>query len=175
MQDIYASVDLYQVLRNSHDSKMITILGEIMIGIPAQILNDGRIGLRAYNVMESFSNDLEQAVLRAVEDLQTCSHKRRQALAWLPEHPVYVYNNFSFYTDEQRWKLVRYYTPILNKHLSVVSMSDHPVSFNFGEGGYNIAVCIDSFRGRKDSTRVPLELFIALLGLKHPEEVLSEE
>jgi hypothetical protein len=171
----YGELELYEILRNSLDLKMPERLGTIMTGIPGRLLKNGYVGLDERSVIEVFSNDLNEAVHRAAADLRSDEQKKQQALVWVRDHPVYEWNSISLYTSEQESRLIDYYTPLLEKHNMFSTNTPLSFGFNFSDGGYLIAVLIDHFGGRKETTRVPLEIFIELLGLKRPEQVLSEE
>ena len=171
----YSELDLYETLRNSLDHKLPERLGAIMTGIPGRLLKNGYVGLDERKVMEVFTNDLKEAVDKATTDLRSDEQKKRQALTWVRDHPVYEWNYISLYTSEQQSRLMAYYTPLLEKHSLFATATRFSFGFNFGDGGYLIAAVIDHFRGREKTTRVPLEIFIELMGLKRPEEVLAED
>ena len=171
----YSSLGLYDLLRNSLDHKLAEKLGAVMTGIPGKLLKNGWVGLDERKVMEVFTRDLDEAVHKATEDLRSDDQKKRQALVWVRDHPVYEYENMSLYTSEQESRLVTYYTPHLKKHKIFTTPTPLSFGFHFGDGGYLISVSIDDLSGRKEPSRVPLEIFIELLGLKRPEDVLAEE
>jgi hypothetical protein len=172
--EAYSELGLYAILRNSLEHRLVEQLGTVMIGIPGRLLKNGWVGLDERNVLDVFIKDLLEAVHKAAQDLRSDEHKKRHALAWVRDHLVYEWKSISLYTSEQQSELMEYYTPFLKKHIP--SAIDDPFSFgfNFGDGGYFISVLIDNVGGREGSSRVPLEIFIELLGLKRPEDVLSE-
>ena len=169
----YSELGLYAILRNSLDHRMVEKLGTVMIGIPGRLLKNGWVGLDEGKVIDVFTKDLQDAVDKAAQDLRSDEHRKRYALAWLRDHPVYESKSICLYTSEQLWQLVGYYQPILEKHFPCGT--DDPLSFglNFGDGGYLITVLFGHVGGREETSRVPLEIFIELLGLKRPEEVLG--
>jgi hypothetical protein len=171
----YSELGLYTILQNNLDHRLVEKLGTVMIGIPGRLLKNGWVGLDERKVIDVFTKNLEDAVKKAAMDLRSDEHKKRHALAWLRDHPVYECKSTTLYTSRQQWELVKYYQPLLQKHIPFAAATPLSFGFNFGDGGYFIAVLIDNFCGREETSRVPLEIFIELLGLKRPEEVLSEQ
>jgi hypothetical protein len=169
----YSELGLYDILRNNLDYRMAEKRGTVVIGIPGRLLKNGWVGLDERKVIDVFTKDLQDAVKKAAEDLRSDEHKRRHALTWLRDHPVYEFSSISLYTSEQQSDLVGYYGPLLQKHIPCPADTSFSFGFNFGDGGYFISVLIDNVGGREGSSRVPLEIFVELLGLKRPEDVLS--
>jgi hypothetical protein len=169
----YGELGLYGLLRNSLDERLADRLGAVMTGVPGRLREDGSVRLDRKSVLETFIRDLEAAVDRALDDLLADRQMRRQALDWLQEHPVVEFKNKSLYTRHEKIMLMEYYTSLL-KELPMFSGNDRfSVGFNFGDGGYLINVTIDDFAGRQE-TRVPLEMFIGLMGWKSPADLLRE-
>lgn len=171
----YSDLGLYDVLRNCLDDRHIEVLASVMLGIPGRLLPNGQVGLDPYMVIEIFTNDLQDAVKKAVQDLRRDEQKKQHALSWVRDHPVYMPRWISLYTEKQQFRLVEYYTPLLKKQHLFSTGSSFSFAFNFADGGYEITVCIEKYGDREEDARVPLVVFIELLGLKSPEDVLSEE
>lgn len=171
----YSELGLYAILRNNLDHRLIEKLGTVMIGIPGRLLKNGWVGLDEGKVIDVFIKDLQEAINKAAQDLRSDEQKKRHALAWLRDHPVYDYKWINLYTSEQQSQLMKYYTPFLKKHILFAADTPFSFGFNFGDGGHFITILIDNFGGREGTSRVPLEIFIELLGLKRPEDLLSEQ
>ena len=169
----YSELGLYSILRNNLDHRMVEKLGTVMIGIPGRLLKNGWVGLDEGKVIDVFTKDLQDAVDKAAQDLRSDERKKRHALAWLRDHPVYEFESISLYTSAQQSALMEYYEPLLRKHIPFAANNPFSFGFNFGDGGYFITILIDNVGGREGTSRVPLEIFIELLGLKRPEDVLS--
>jgi hypothetical protein len=173
--EAYSSLRLYDLVRICLNKTLTEKLGAIMMGIPGRLLKNGYVGLDERKVLDVFIKDLKDAVDKATSDLRHDHQKRRHALSWVRDHPVYEPKGVCLYTDAQQARLQSYYMPLLEKLNLFAACPRFSFGFNFGDGGNWIAVLIDHFGGREESTRVPLEIFIELLGMKRPEEVLSEE
>jgi hypothetical protein len=133
------------------------------------------VGLDEGKVIDVFIIDLQEAVNKAAPGSTERRTKKRHALAWLRDHPVYHSKWISLYTSRQKSELMEYYAPLLKKHILFAADTPFSFGFNFGDGGYFITILIDNFGGREETSRVPLEIFIELLGLKCPEDLLSEQ
>ena len=169
----YFDLCLMETLRNSLDRRLGDRLGAIMTGIPVRLLKNGRIGLDEKEVLRVFVQDLRDAIDKASQDLRTNEDMRRHALTWVRDHPVPDYGYTSLYTSEEQSKLQKYYEPLLMKHPLFYSQERFSFGFNYGDGGHFIVILFNRFYNRGEDSRVPLEVFIELMELKRPEEVLT--
>lgn len=169
----YKELDLYAVLRNSQDHQLTDKLGIILVGVPGSLKPNGYVGPDPGKVIEAFTQDLEDAVNTATEHLRDNKEKWPHAFSWLCTHPVYEDYCFTLYTSEEKAILQDYYTPLLEPHMIFMTESRWGWGFNYGDGGHFIVLLIDNLGGRNGTSRIPLEIFIQLLGLKWPEQVLA--
>jgi hypothetical protein len=173
--ECYKDVDLCTILRNSQDEQLIDKLGMVMVGVPGRLKPSGYVGPDRGKVIDALTRDLEDAVDMSTRQLRADKEKWPHALAWLRTHPVYEDYGITLYTDSEQEKLENYYTPILERHMVFMTSSKWDWSYNYGDGGHFIVVLIANVGGRKETSRVPLEIFIQLLGLKRPEQVLADD
>jgi|GEM_PF-6722529 len=170
----YKELDLYTVLRNSQDRRLTDKLGMILVGVPASLKPNGYVGPDPGKVIDAFTQDLQDAVNMAACHLRDNKQKWPHAFSWLRTNPVYKDFRFTLYTSDERTTLQNYYTPLLEPHMIFMTESRWGWGFNYGDGGHFIVLLIDNVGGRNETSRVPLEIFIQLLGLKWPEQVLAE-
>lgn len=170
----YKELDLYTVLRNSQDHQLTDKLGKVLVGVPGSLKRNGYVGPDPGKVIEAFTQDLESAVNIATDQLRDNREKWPHAFSRLHIHPVYEGFPFTLYTSDEQTILQNYYTPLLEPHMIFMTESRWGWGFNYGDGGHFIVLLIHNVGGRNETSRVPLEIFIQLLGLKRPEQILAE-
>lgn len=169
----YEGIELYDILLNPLRHDFVDTLKSIIPedAVDRKAKYDFHYERRLY--VQAFVKDLERGFKKAVDDLLTDPMIQQHALKWFELHPVTILRRQNWFSSDETWKMVEYYTPIIKKHKLFSKMSKDSIGFNFGGKGYVADVCIDGFGDRRETVRIPLEFFVELMGLKKPAELLG--
>ncbi len=169
----YREVDLCDILENPLRHDFIDTLKTIVPrdAVDKKFKYDFYLERRIY--VEAFINDLERSLKQAVNDLLTDPKKQQHAFEWFKNHPVEILSRSNWFSSDEISKISEYYTPLIEGHELFSGMSNHSIGLNFGGNGYVVDVLIEDFADRKETVRIPLEVFIGLMGLKTPAELLG--
>jgi hypothetical protein len=171
----YKDVGLYAMLKNVFAGKFPGDLKTVITGHQLSKLRRFPGFPENRMLIEAFVLDFEDALKRASDDLCLNEDQWPVAISWFQDHPVPVLERWSWYSDEESSTIYDYYIPKIMKHPVFANSSNISLNLNFGENGYLVNICMDHCFGRKEPIRVPLELFIGLMGLKQPSKVLGWE
>jgi len=169
----YAGVDLYDILANPFRHDFVDTLKRIVPGHTADKKVKHEVNYERRMYVESFVKDLERGLKQAVDALLTDEKIQQHALKWFEQHPVTILRRQNWYSSEEVNTIAEYYTPLIKRHKLFSKMSEDCIGLNFGGKGYVADVLIEDFADRKETVRIPLEVFIGLMGLKTPAELLG--
>lgn len=169
----YEGIDLYDILLNPLRRDFVDTLKAILPRHPLdeKAIYDFHYERRVY--VEAFITDLEKGLKKSANDLLTDVEKQQHALKWFELHPVTILRRPNWYSSDETSKIYDYYLPLIKGHKLFKKLSRDSIGLNFGGKGYVVDVLIADFADRKEAVRIPLEVFIGLMDLKKPAELLG--
>jgi len=169
----YKGVDLFDILQNPLRHDFAETLKRIVPddALDSRFMYDFPTERRL--LVGAFLKILERGLNQAVDALLTDPQIQEHALKWFELHPVTILDRGSWFSSDEIRKIGRYYTPLIESQEIFSGLPTPSIGLNFGGEGYVVNVHINDFPDRKETVRVLLEIFVGLMGLKTPAELLG--